>query len=126
MHYHLLEMSRKSGGGYFLYCVYDHESEANYGRLFISCVYDSLRLWKIALSTKFIAARKLNNNQPRILPANYLLGQGRETRYKIKTHTRETQPVDAKLGRLVKILISQEFEDWLEFEKNLDSISERE
>jgi len=52
------------------------------GGYFLSCVYDSLRLWKIVLSTKFIAARKLNNNQPRILPANYLLGQGRETRYK--------------------------------------------
>ena len=52
------------------------------GGYFLSCVYDSLRLWKIELSTEFIAARQLNNNQPRILPANYLLGQGRETRYK--------------------------------------------
>ena len=50
------------------------------GTYFLSCVYDSLRLWKIVISTKFIAARKLNNNQSRILPANYLLGQGRETR----------------------------------------------
>ena len=49
------------------YCVYDHESEANYGQLF--CVYDSLCHWKIELSTKFIAARQLNNNQPSKLVA---------------------------------------------------------
>ena len=34
--------------------------------------------------------------------------------------TSETQPVDAGLGRLVKLLISQEFEVWLEHEDNLE------
>jgi hypothetical protein len=34
--------------------------------------------------------------------------------------TSEAQPVDAGLGRLVKMLISQEFEVWLEHEDNLE------
>ena len=33
----------------------------------------------------------------------------------------ETQPVDAGLGRLLKILISREFEEWLEIDENLDT-----
>ena len=34
--------------------------------------------------------------------------------------TSETQPVDAGLGRLMKYLISREFNTWLEIEDNLD------
>ena len=34
--------------------------------------------------------------------------------------TSETQPVDAGLGRLLKYLISVEFEEWLEIDENLD------
>jgi len=32
----------------------------------------------------------------------------------------ETQPMDAGLGRLLKIFISREFEEWLEIVENLD------
>ena len=34
--------------------------------------------------------------------------------------TSETQPVDAGLGRLVKLHIAQEFESWLEIDENLE------
>ena len=34
--------------------------------------------------------------------------------------TSETQPVDAGLGRLTKYLVSQEFEEWLEIDDNLE------
>ena len=34
--------------------------------------------------------------------------------------TSETQPVDTGLGRLVKLIISKEFEEWLENDENLE------
>ena len=74
---------------------------------FTSWVGKSLFLWQSGLQNTRTVSEPFENGQLFQMPSP-------------SQSTSETQPVDARLGRLVTFHIAQEFKSWLEIDENLE------